>query len=160
MSSSSFIADFSTAAIKNVSLAVDPPAVRRGQHATLRCLYELDDTPIYSVKFYRGPREFYRYSPSDVPPNKLFPFPGIHVDVSLIYFTRLTAFSRLFLFLPAAAQFPSPVKTFCLTNLVAVFPSFFYSLFFASIRFYFSPHDVHSPDCSGAVFTIRLYLVL
>lgn len=36
------------------------------------------------MKFYRGLREFYRYSPSEVPSSKIFPFPGIHVDVSLI----------------------------------------------------------------------------
>lgn len=72
-----------TAAIRNVSLLVDPAAVRRGQHATLRCVYDLDGAPLYSVKFYRGLREFYRYSPSEVPTSKTFPFPGINVDVSL-----------------------------------------------------------------------------
>lgn len=77
-----FFAGLGTAAIRNVSLLVDPPAVRRGQHATLRCLYNLEGAPLYSVKFYRGLREFYRYSPSEVPSSKTFPFPGIYVDVS------------------------------------------------------------------------------
>uniref|UniRef100_A0A182NCR8 Ig-like domain-containing protein n=1 Tax=Anopheles dirus TaxID=7168 RepID=A0A182NCR8_9DIPT len=67
-------------AIRSVQLVVDPPAVRRGQHATLRCLYDLDDSPLYSVKFYRGLREFYRYSPGQQPSKKIFPFPGINVD--------------------------------------------------------------------------------
>ncbi|XP_052863580.1 uncharacterized protein LOC128270218 [Anopheles cruzii] len=71
-------------AIRSVQLVVDPPAVRRGQHATLRCLYELDDSsPLYSVKFYRGLREFYRYSPGQQPSKKIFPFPGINVDASM-----------------------------------------------------------------------------
>uniref|UniRef100_A0A8W7PDU2 Ig-like domain-containing protein n=1 Tax=Anopheles coluzzii TaxID=1518534 RepID=A0A8W7PDU2_ANOCL len=70
-------------AIRSVQLVVDPPAVRRGQHATLRCLYDLDDSPLYSVKFYRGLREFYRYSPGQQPSKKIFPFPGINVDASL-----------------------------------------------------------------------------
>lgn len=73
-----------TAAIRNVSLLVDPAAVRRGQHATLHCIYDLDGAPLYSVKFYRGLREFYRYSPSEVPTSKTFPFPGINVDVSVV----------------------------------------------------------------------------
>ncbi|KAJ6638941.1 hypothetical protein Bhyg_11679, partial [Pseudolycoriella hygida] len=72
-----------TAAIRNVSLLVDPPAVKRGQHATLKCIYDLENAPLYSVKFYRGLREFYRYSPSEVPSSKIFPFPGIHVDNTL-----------------------------------------------------------------------------
>ncbi|KAG4076035.1 hypothetical protein HA402_011509 [Bradysia odoriphaga] len=72
-----------TAAIRNVSLLVEPPAVRKGQHATLKCIYDLDNAPLYSVKFYRGLREFYRYSPSEVPSSKIFPFPGIHVDNTL-----------------------------------------------------------------------------
>lgn len=70
------------AAIRNISLHVVPPAIRRGQHATLRCNYDLEGEPLYSVKFYRGMHEFYRYSPSEVPVGKIFPFPGIQVDVS------------------------------------------------------------------------------
>lgn len=76
-------ADISSAAIKNVSLTVDPQLyVPRGQHATLRCTYDLDSKPLYSVKFYRGSREFYRYSPGELPTGKIFAFPGINVDVS------------------------------------------------------------------------------
>ncbi|XP_049277291.1 uncharacterized protein LOC125760814 [Anopheles funestus] len=75
--------DYGFGAIRSVQLVVDPPAVRRGQHATLRCLYDLDDSPLYSVKFYRGLREFYRYSPGQQPSKKIFPFPGINVDASL-----------------------------------------------------------------------------
>lgn len=72
-----------TGAIRNVHLVVDPPAVRRSQHATLRCLYDLGDSPLYSVKFYRGLREFYRYLPSEYPEKKAIPFPGINVDLLL-----------------------------------------------------------------------------
>lgn len=77
-------AGLTLAAIRNISLHVVPPAIRRGQHATLRCNYDLEGEPLYSVKFYRGMHEFYRYSPSEVPVGKIFPFPGIQVDVSLI----------------------------------------------------------------------------
>ncbi|XP_035903098.1 uncharacterized protein LOC118507911 isoform X2 [Anopheles stephensi] len=75
--------DYGFGAIRSIELVVDPPAVRRGQHATLRCLYELDDSPLYSVKFYRGLREFYRYSPGQQPSKKIFPFPGINVDATM-----------------------------------------------------------------------------
>lgn len=69
-------------AVKNVSLIVDPPTVRRFEHATLRCFYDLQNAPLYSVKFYRGLREFYRFSPTEIPNKKIFAFPGINVDVS------------------------------------------------------------------------------
>lgn len=71
-----------SAGIRGVSLEVDPPSVRRGQPVTFICSYELDGTPLYSVKFYRGVYEFYRFSPSELPTSKVFPFPGINVDVS------------------------------------------------------------------------------
>lgn len=78
--------DLSTATIRNVSLQVDPPSVRRGQHATFICSYDLGGAPLYSVKFYRGNHEFYRYSPSELPTSKVFQFVGFNVDVSLIQF--------------------------------------------------------------------------
>lgn len=76
------ISGLSTATIRNVSLQVDPPSVRRGQHATFICSYDLDGAPLYSVKFYRGIHEFYRYSPSELPTSKVFQFVGFNVDVS------------------------------------------------------------------------------
>ncbi|XP_065072468.1 uncharacterized protein LOC135696859 [Ochlerotatus camptorhynchus] len=75
--------DFGAGAIRSVHLVVDPPAVRRSQHATLRCLYDLGSSPLYSVKFYRGLREFYRFSPNEYPEKKTFAFPGINVDLLL-----------------------------------------------------------------------------
>ncbi|XP_055322028.1 uncharacterized protein LOC129578019 isoform X2 [Sitodiplosis mosellana] len=73
----------SSATIRNVSLQVDPPSVRRGQHATFVCTYDLDGAPLYSVKFYRGVHEFYRYSPSELPTSKVFQFVGFNVDLSM-----------------------------------------------------------------------------
>lgn len=70
-------------ALRNVSLIVEPPAVRRGQHATLRCLYDLSGAPLYSVKFYRGQLEFYRYTPGEIPNTKVFPFPGLSVIIPM-----------------------------------------------------------------------------
>lgn len=68
----------------NVSeLRVSPPAVERGGSVTLQCVYELQGDDLYCVKWYRGYREFYRYSPTDKPNTKVFPFSGINVDVSI-----------------------------------------------------------------------------
>lgn len=78
-----FLPGLSTATIRNVSLQVDPPSVRRGQHATFICSYDLGDLQLYSVKFYRGNHEFYRYSPSELPTSKVFQFVGFNVDVSI-----------------------------------------------------------------------------
>lgn len=67
---------------QNVSLIVEPPAVRRAQHVTLKCLYNLS-SPLYSVKFYRGNLEFFRFTPGERPEGKVFPYPGFSVDVSI-----------------------------------------------------------------------------
>lgn len=81
--------------MKNVSLLVDPPTVRRFEHATLRCFYDLQNAPLYSVKFYRGLREFYRFSPTEVPNKKIFAFPGINVDVSIEHFVVVFLMEKL-----------------------------------------------------------------
>lgn len=39
---------------------------------------------LYSVKWYKGRREFYRYSPRENPPMKTFPIAGVHVVVSAL----------------------------------------------------------------------------
>uniref|UniRef100_A0A1B0FMN4 Ig-like domain-containing protein n=1 Tax=Glossina morsitans morsitans TaxID=37546 RepID=A0A1B0FMN4_GLOMM len=64
----SYIAD---GALRNVNLIIEPPAVRRGQHAILRCMYDLEGAPLYSAKFYRGQLEFYRYTPGEFPNTKV-----------------------------------------------------------------------------------------
>jgi hypothetical protein len=69
--------------LQNVKL-VFPPVVRVGGEATLLCLYDLEGEPLYSVKWYRGNHEFYRYMPKDSPPGRVFPFAGIIVDVSMV----------------------------------------------------------------------------
>jgi hypothetical protein len=56
--------------------------VQKGNHASLLCQYDLEDAPLYSVKWYRGNFEFYRFSPGEKPATKIFAYPGIHVDVS------------------------------------------------------------------------------
>ncbi|XP_016995389.2 uncharacterized protein beat-IIb [Drosophila takahashii] len=72
--------DFGQAALRDVNLLVEPPAVRKGQSVALRCDYQLEEAPLYSIKFYRGQMEFYRYTPGEYPHTKVFQFPGIRVD--------------------------------------------------------------------------------
>nr|XP_036212856.1 uncharacterized protein LOC106622699 [Bactrocera oleae] len=72
--------DFAHAALSNVNLFIEPPAVRRGQSVILRCQYTLEGAPLYSIKYYRGNYEFYRYTPGEFPNVKHFQYPGIKVD--------------------------------------------------------------------------------
>ncbi|XP_052863756.1 uncharacterized protein LOC128270397 [Anopheles cruzii] len=76
--------------LRNLSLSIKPPWVRRGQEAQLHCQYEMEGAPLYSVKWYRGTLEFYRYSPFENPPAKIFPFTGIKVDMTVSNATHVT----------------------------------------------------------------------
>ncbi|EDS29465.1 conserved hypothetical protein [Culex quinquefasciatus] len=71
--------------LRNLALVIKPPWVRRGQEAQLHCQYEMEGAPLYSVKWYRGTLEFYRYSPFENPPAKIFPFTGIKVDLKTFH---------------------------------------------------------------------------
>lgn len=69
-------------ALKDVVLTIRPQTVEKSRHATLICSYDLEGASLYYVKWYRGTYEFYRYTPSEKPTTKLFPFKAINVDVS------------------------------------------------------------------------------
>ncbi|CAO1366922.1 unnamed protein product [Diamesa hyperborea] len=60
-----------------------PTAVRRGESATLQCIYNMEGDSLYSIKWYKGKREFYRYTPKETPSMKIFPVAGINVEMSL-----------------------------------------------------------------------------
>ncbi|RZF41876.1 hypothetical protein LSTR_LSTR005338 [Laodelphax striatellus] len=75
--------------LRNVTLEA-PSYVRLGEPATLVCHYDLEEGSLYSVKWYRGRHEFYRYSPGDRPTNKIFPFPGINVNLEQSNATQVT----------------------------------------------------------------------
>lgn len=59
-----------------------PVAVPTGSTATLHCLYDLEDEQLYTVKWYKGRQEFFRYVPKELPHTRVFPLPGVNVDVS------------------------------------------------------------------------------
>lgn len=62
--------------------ALVPLAVRRGETTRLICAYDLEGDTLYTVKWYKGRREFYRYTPKENPAIKIFPVDGINVLVS------------------------------------------------------------------------------
>ncbi|CAH0564220.1 unnamed protein product [Brassicogethes aeneus] len=64
--------------LKDVQIKV-PATVERGHDAILRCMFDLDGDRLYSVKWYRGNYEFYRYTPSERPPIKQFKIKGMFV---------------------------------------------------------------------------------
>ncbi|XP_039283903.1 cell adhesion molecule 2 [Nilaparvata lugens] len=71
--------------LKDVRVTV-PIAVTRGDNARLRCHFDLEGDQLYSVKWYFGPREFYRYTPREKPAIKMFPvmmnkgYPSLDID--------------------------------------------------------------------------------
>ncbi|XP_059474191.1 uncharacterized protein LOC132195909 [Neocloeon triangulifer] len=69
-------------ALKEARLVTRPGSgvVRRGAAVTLVCEYDLEGAPLYSVKWYRGTREFFRHTPVESPSTKLFPFAGLNID--------------------------------------------------------------------------------
>ncbi|VVC39311.1 Immunoglobulin-like domain,Immunoglobulin-like fold,CD80-like, immunoglobulin C2-set [Cinara cedri] len=60
-----------------------PEAIRAGESLRLKCDYDLDGVPLYSIKWYFGDQEFYRFVPKESPPTRVFPLSGTTtVDIS------------------------------------------------------------------------------
>lgn len=63
----------------------NPEAIRAGEQLRLSCDYDLEGVPLYSIKWYFGDQEFYRFVPKESPPTRVFPLSGTtSVDVSII----------------------------------------------------------------------------
>ncbi|XKL69257.1 hypothetical protein PGB90_007026 [Kerria lacca] len=68
-----------------------PKNVAVGFNVNLHCSVTCDIREIYTLKWYRGNREFYRYMSSETPPKKAFDFPGrINVNVTSSNITQVT----------------------------------------------------------------------
>ncbi|XP_073992842.1 uncharacterized protein isoform X3 [Rhodnius prolixus] len=67
--------------LEGLGLKLIPEMPHRGGRVMMICSYDLGTSPLCYVKWYRGNFEFYRYTPSEDPPHKLFPYPGVHVNV-------------------------------------------------------------------------------
>ncbi|KAH8251262.1 hypothetical protein KR032_004643 [Drosophila birchii] len=75
-------ADF-IVALKDVSVMI-PQAVKRGSNALFTCNYDMENDTLYSVKWYKGKREFYRYTPKENPAMKVFAMTsGLNVERNL-----------------------------------------------------------------------------
>lgn len=85
-----------TVGLRDVILTIEPAIVERLHHSILRCQYDLQNEPLYAVKWYRGGHEFYRYTPNEHPSTKVFPVGGISVDVSIkhLYLNRNITIKR------------------------------------------------------------------
>lgn len=77
-----FVAEVS--ALKAMHIQV-PEAVRAGDTVTLSCDYDLESAALYTIKWYRGDEEFYRFVPKESPPTRVFPMPAVNVDVSFFF---------------------------------------------------------------------------
>ncbi|KXJ75447.1 hypothetical protein RP20_CCG011726 [Aedes albopictus] len=77
--------------LKDVRVSV-PAAIRRGDNANLICDYDMEGDTLYSVKWYKGKREFFRYRPKENPSLKTFPVLGITVEDTRILEQFLTEF--------------------------------------------------------------------
>ncbi|XP_065170552.1 cell adhesion molecule 1-like [Atheta coriaria] len=72
---------YGVSGLKHVELLIHPRVVNKGESSTLSCVYDLEGAQLYTVKWYRGRHEFYRYTPSEHPATKVFLFAGAHVDL-------------------------------------------------------------------------------
>ncbi|KAG5675399.1 hypothetical protein PVAND_005307 [Polypedilum vanderplanki] len=68
--------------LKDVRVIV-PAAVKRGENVNLICQYDLEGDTLYSLKWYKGKREFFRFTPKKEPSLQTFPVPGIYVELSM-----------------------------------------------------------------------------
>ncbi|XP_075749099.1 uncharacterized protein LOC119172757 [Rhipicephalus microplus] len=59
-----------------------PSAVIRGDPLWLNCSFDLESDDLYSVKWYKNHREFFRFLPSENPPGQAYRLSGVYVDTS------------------------------------------------------------------------------
>ncbi|KAG8334327.1 hypothetical protein J6590_092867 [Homalodisca vitripennis] len=62
--------------------------------ASLLCLYDLEGDQLYTVKWYKGRQEFFRYVLKELPHTRVFALPGINIDDSSVYFIVLGSAAR------------------------------------------------------------------
>ncbi|XP_015521933.1 uncharacterized protein [Neodiprion pinetum] len=68
--------------LRDVSIKI-PLAVAPGSTVTMTCQYDLEADLLYTVKWYKGRKEFFRYVLKELPHTKVFPLPGVNVDTAL-----------------------------------------------------------------------------
>ena len=68
--------------LSNLSVRI-PEYIQKSHTADLTCSFNLGGDKLYSVKWYKGRHEFYRYMPNEVPIIKTFPVKGMEINVSI-----------------------------------------------------------------------------
>ena len=71
--------------LSNLSVRI-PEFIQKGQQADLTCSYNLGGDTLYSVKWYKGRHEFYRYMPTETPVIKTFPVKNMKINVRVLIF--------------------------------------------------------------------------
>ncbi|KAJ8682124.1 hypothetical protein QAD02_017916, partial [Eretmocerus hayati] len=66
----------------DVSIKI-PTAVAENSTVVMVCNYDLHKMPLYSVKWYKSQREFYRYIPKEMPSKSVFGTLGAKVDFNM-----------------------------------------------------------------------------
>lgn len=67
--------------LSNLSVRI-PEYIQKGQTADLTCSFNLGGDKLYSVKWYKGRHEFYRYMPNENPVIKTFPVKGMIINMT------------------------------------------------------------------------------
>ena len=57
--------------LSNINVRI-PEFIQTGESADLTCSFNLGGDDLYSVKWYKGRHEFYRYMPNEQPKIKIF----------------------------------------------------------------------------------------
>ncbi|KAI5752715.1 hypothetical protein M8J77_019722 [Diaphorina citri] len=81
--------EYLTNGLRNLKVTV-PTAVVSGGSCILECTYDLEGDLLYSVKWFRGKTEFYRFVPKEIPPTRTFASSGITVDLNNSTDTRVS----------------------------------------------------------------------
>ena len=69
--------------LSNINVRI-PEFIQTGESADLTCSFNLGGDDLYSVKWYKGRHEFYRFMPNERPKMKIFPVKGMKINVSTI----------------------------------------------------------------------------
>jgi hypothetical protein len=102
---SSSLLYFSVLFTNAVKLLVDiiiPSIVLNGKDALLECQYDLDDEALYSLKWYKGNEEIFRFIPGEELLSdriKGFNLPGVNIVVRIIHFYPIYAFINYYIVL-------------------------------------------------------------
>lgn len=63
--------------------ATIPSIIERDKDVLLTCEHDTEGDTLYSLKWYKGMREFFRYTPKEIPSTKIFSTKGINIDVGI-----------------------------------------------------------------------------